>query len=251
MLIDTHAHLDDFADLKNIEEFLNDNIVIISGTNLEDNKRNLEMCQKYKNLYCTLGIHPSEANNDYKDAIDFILININNPKVVGIGEVGIDLYWVKDNLDVQKRLFELQIEIAKKNNKTIVIHTRESLNEVYNTLASMQIGNLPIVLHCYNGDMLYYEKFTKKFNVKFGIGGVVTYKNAKELKDFVLKANLDHIILETDSPYLSPEPYRGKKNSSNNLKIIANKISELRGIELEKIVNITTKNSISQFDLKA
>jgi TatD DNase family protein len=250
MIIDTHAHLKGENDIKEIEDFIKGNIVILAGTNLIDNKVNLELCHKYKNLYTTIGIHPLDISNDFEKELEYIEKNINNENVVGIGEVGIDLYWNKDNLSEQQSVFEKQIIIAKKYNKAILIHTRESLKEVYDILLKNDIGQLPIILHCYNGDLDLANFFINNFNVKFGIGGVITYKNANSLREFVLKTDLKYIVLETDTPYLTPEPNRGKPNNPSNVSLVATKIAEIKEINLKEVIEITTKNAINQFDLK-
>lgn len=249
-MIDTHCHITCDNDVIKIKEFLKENIAIVMGTTIEDNEKNIELCQKYNNLYFCLGIHPSNALENTSELEKLILENVDNEKFVGIGEIGIDLYWRKDNLSEQITLFEKQVKLAKKYNKTIVIHSRESINEIFETLKKMNIGDHPLILHCYNGDQLFYEKFKNSFNVKFGIGGAVTYKNDRGLRDFVKNIKINDLLLETDSPYLSPEPFRGKENSSNNLIIIAKKIAEVREKESLEIVSQTTNNAISQFDLK-
>jgi TatD DNase family protein len=250
MIIDTHAHLKSEDDIKEINDFIKDNIVILAGTNLIDNKVNLKLCHQYKNIYTTVGIHPLDIEKDVEEGLSYIEQNINNDKVVGIGEIGLDLYWNKENLDEQLFVFDKQIKIAKKYNKAILIHTRDSLKEVYNLLLKNDIGQLPIILHCYSGDLELADKFIENFNVKFGIGGVITYKNANSLREFVLKTDLKYIVLETDTPYLTPEPNRGKKNNPSNVSVVAAKIAEIKGITEKEVIEITTNNAICQFDLK-
>lgn len=249
MFIDTHAHLNE-NEILEIEDFFAENFVILAGTNLLDNIENIRLCEKYKNIYSVIGFHPSEVSNLNFDYTKFIKENIKNEKIVGIGEVGIDLYWTKDNLDLQIQVLKKQIELSKKYHKTLLIHSRDSLKEIFDTLISEKIGNLPIVLHCYEGDLEYYDKFVKNFNVMFGVGGTVTFKKNTKMEEFVRKADLNKLLLETDSPYLTPAPYRGKKNSPPNVRLIALKIAEIKEKSLKEIALITKRNAIIQFDLK-
>jgi TatD DNase family protein len=248
MIIDTHAHLS-FEDenLDKVIESMKNDIIVISGTNAISNKEVIELCNKYTNIYGTLGIHPSEIDDSTEEDLEFIKNNLSNPKIIGVGEIGIDLYWRQDNYQDQVKIFIQQLEIARTFHKTIVIHTRNSKNEIYQAIEKYQ--DLKMIFHCYDGDYDYYKKIKEKFNAKFGIGGVVTFKNSAILKDFITKCNLEDIVLETDSPYLAPEPFRGRINEPKNVNLVANKIAEIKDINLNKIIEITTKNALDQFDL--
>lgn len=249
MIIDTHCHLD-IKDYDNLEEVLKNmegNYMIASGYNLESNKHVIELVNKYDNIFGTIGLHPSDVTEDYESDLLFIESNINNPKIVGVGEIGLDYYWEKDNKELQKEVFIKQIELARKYNKTIVIHSREAILDTYNILDEY-LGNNKAVLHCYSSNIEMAKRF-KKFNIKFGIGGVLTFKNSSKLKEVVKELDLSDLLLETDSPYLTPEPYRGKKNEPSYTKYVAEAIAKIKEVEYEEVLEITTQNAISQFDL--
>lgn len=249
MIIDTHCHLDikDYDNLEEVIKNMEGNYMIASGYNLESNKHVIELVNKYDNIFGTIGLHPSDVTEDYESDLLFIESNINNPKIVGVGEIGLDYYWEKDNKELQKEVFIKQIELARKYNKTIVIHSREAILDTYNILEEY-LGNNKAVLHCYSSNIEMAKRF-KKFNIKFGIGGVLTFKNSSKLKEVVKELDLSDLLLETDSPYLTPEPYRGKKNEPSYTKYVAEAIAKIKEVEYEKVLEITTQNAISQFDL--
>ncbi len=242
-MIDTHCHI--FNEYyNNIDDILNkmkENIIIISGTNDLDNQEVIKLCDKYPNVYGTLGIHPTENVTD--DSFTFIEKNINNSKIVAIGEIGLDYYWNKD--ENQKIKFIKQLDLARKYNKPVVIHSRDATAETYEILKEYQ--DLKKVIHCYSGSLEMALKFIK-INCKLGIGGVITFKNSK-LKDVVKEIDLKYILLETDSPFLTPEPLRGTKNEPYNIIYVAKKIAEVKNISLEMVLKQTTMNAIAQFDL--
>ena len=249
MFIDTHCHIfKEYYD--NITEVINemkDNIMIVSGYNSSSNKEVIELVNKYPNVYGTIGLHPEEVNNISENDFDFIIENINNPKIVGIGEIGLDYHYVSDNKELQKDIFVKQMDIARKYNKTVVIHSRDAILDTVNIIKEYQ--DLKIVMHCYSSS-LEVARDLIKMNVKLGIGGVVTFKNGVKLKEVVQNVPIENLLLETDSPYMSPEPLRGKQNKPYNCYLIAEKIAELKGISLESVLEITTSNAVSQFDLK-
>ncbi len=249
MIIDTHCHLDikDYDNLEEVIKNMEGNYMIASGYNLESNKHVIELINKYDNIFGTIGLHPSDVTEDYESDLLFIESNINNPKIVGVGEIGLDYYWEKDNKELQKEVFIKQIELARKYNKTIVIHSREAILDTYNILDEY-LGNNKAVLHCYSSNIEMAKRF-KKFNIKFGIGGVLTFKNSSKLKEVVKELDLSDLLLETDSPYLTPEPYRGKKNEPSYTKYVAEAIAKIKEVEYEEVLEITTQNAISQFDL--
>lgn len=249
MMIDTHCHLDikDYENLEEVIKNMKSNYMIASGYNLESNKHVIELINKYDNIFGTIGLHPSDVTDNYNLDLAFIEENINNPKIVGIGEIGLDYYWEKDKKELQKEAFIKQIKLAKKYNKTIVIHSREAIMDTYNILEEY-LGDNKAVLHCYSSNIDMAKRF-KKFNIKFGIGGVLTFKNSAKLKEVVKELDLTDLLLETDSPYLTPEPYRGKKNQPCYIKYVADEIAKIKELETEKVLEITTQNAISQFDL--
>ena len=237
MMIDTHCHLDEYENIDEIIKHMGNNIIIVSGVDDKTNKQVIEIINKYPNIYGVIGIHPEEIDNINSNSFKIIEENINNPKIVGIGEIGLDYHFIKDNKIKQQEIFIKQIELANKYKKTIVIHSRDSINDTYNILKKYL--NTKAVIHCYSSSL----------DIKLGIGGVVTFKNSKILKEVVENISLDNLLLETDSPYLSPEPLRGKINEPYNIIYVAKKIAKLKNISLEEVLNRTTVNAIEQFDL--
>lgn len=251
MFIDTHCHISKeyYEDIDNLINECNDNNVktlIISGCDKKSIIEGLEIINKYPNIYMTIGFHPSEANiTTEEDLLWLEKILTTTKKIIGIGEIGLDYYWVKDNKDMQRDLFKKQLDIAVKLNLPIVIHSREATQETYDILKKY---NLKGIIHCYSGSLEMAKEYIK-LGYKIGIGGVLTFKNSN-LKEVVKSIDLENITLETDSPYLAPDPYRGKQNSPKYIPIIASKIAEIKEIDIEKVKEVTTNTTISLFDLK-
>ena len=248
MLIDTHCHLS-YEDYDNLDEIIKnmDGIMIASGCNDKTNKEVLELVNKYDNVYGTLGIHPEAVENISEDSFKFIEENINNPKIVAIGEIGLDYYWVSETQEKQKEVLKRQLDIATKYNKPIVVHSREAIQDTYDILKQY---NLKGSLHCFSSSLEMAKEFIK-LGYKIGVGGTVTFKNSKKLQEIVKEIDLKDILLETDSPYLSPEPFRGKRNNPSNTYFVAQKISELKDIDIKEVLDITSRNAIQLFDLNA
>jgi len=247
-MIDTHCHLfkEYYEDIDEVIKHMGNNIIIVSGTCDTDNKEVIDLCNKYSNVYGTIGIHPTEIKNMTDESFKIIEDNINNPKIVGIGEIGLDYYWKKDNKDIQKEVFIKQIELARKYNKCIVVHSRDALNDTYEIIKNYK--DVKVDIHCFSSSLEMANNFIK-LGCKLGIGGVLTFKNNVKLKEVIKNISLEHIMLETDSPYLTPEPNRGKRNEPYNVIYVASVIAEIKGISLEEVLKITSKNAISQFDL--
>ena len=250
MFIDTHMHIgDDFGvepDLyvKNASDAQVE-VLIASFCEKDDIMLSTKFVEKYKNLYACIGYHPEVSNKivekDYEILEEMVK---NNPKIVAIGEIGLDYYWNKDNKDKQREVFCKQLEIAEKLKLPVVIHSRDSINETYEILKKYKVSG---VIHCFSGSLEMAKKFIS-LGFLLGIGGVVTFKNSK-LFEVIEKLELTNIVLETDSPYLTPEPNRGKTNESSNIFYIAQKIAEIKNIPLENVAKITTENAIRTFDL--
>jgi len=221
--------------------------MIVSGYDDETNLEVLELIKKHENIYGTLGIHPNEVQSITDKSFKIIEENITNPKIVGIGETGLDYYWNKEQKDNQQEAFDKQINIARKHKKPVVVHSRDAINDTYEVIKKNP--DVSFILHCYGGSLEMAKEFIK-FNVMIGIGGVVTFRNNTKLQEIVREINLEYLLLETDSPYLAPEPYRGKENNPSNVLLVAEKIAEIKGITTEKVVEITGENAIKKFDLK-
>ena len=193
------------------------------------------------NVFLMLGLHPCYVKQNYLDELQFIENELARRKFCAIGEIGIDLYWDKTTLEIQKLAFRHQIQLAKKHKLPINIHCREAFDEIFEILESEKSNELFGIFHCFSGT---YEQALQaiSLNMKLGIGGVVTFKNGK-IDQFLNKINIKNIVLETDSPYLAPVPYRGKRNESSYLIHIVEKLSEIYGLSNEEIAKITTENS--------
>ncbi|WP_257669001.1 TatD family hydrolase [Parapedobacter tibetensis] len=197
------------------------------------------------NCYAMMGLHPCDVKVNYPDELAIIEKTISENKVYAIGEIGIDLYWDKTTLPLQQEAFRIQANWAKELRLPVSIHCRDAFDELFQLLDDVQDGRLTGVLHCFTGNMEQAQR-TIDLGLYLGIGGVVTYKNAG-LDKVVAELDLKHIVLETDAPYLSPVPYRGKRNESSYLLYIAQKIADLHGITLEAVTATTTENATQVF----
>ena len=222
-----------------------DGLMIVSGVDDKSNLEVLDLISKYDNVYGTLGLHPENIDSLTKNSFDIIEQNLNNPKIVGIGEIGLDYYWVKDNKEDQKALLIKQLDLAKKYSKPIVVHSREAIKDTYDILKNYKLKG---TIHCFNSSLEMAREFIK-LGYKIGIGGVVTFKNAKKLCEIVENIDIKDILIETDSPYLTPEPFRGQRNEPKNVYFVALKIAELKRMALEEVIEETYKNAINEFDL--
>ena len=251
MLIDTHCHIsnEDYENKEEIIKNMENNIMIVSTASPKDIEEVVNLCETHKNIYGTLGIHP-EFVDTYKDEdLQKVEKYLTHPKIVGIGEIGLDYHYTKENKEKQKELFIKQINLANKYQKTTVIHSRDAIEDTYNIIKKYKNKNIKCNMHCFSGSLEMAERFVK-LGVKLGIGGVLTFKNEKKLKEIVHALDIHNFVLETDSPYLTPEPLRGQKNEPRNVKYVAAKISQLKGISYAKTLEITTETAIRQFDLK-
>lgn len=247
MLIDTHCHLtkDDYQNLDDVIKDM-DGIMITSGCNMKTNLEVVELVEKYDNVYGTLGIHPEDVDEFNEDDISFIEKNLNNPKIVAIGEIGLDYHWTIDNKDIQKDIFMSQLSLAEKYNKPVVIHSRDAIQDTYDILKKF---NLKGSIHCFNSSVEMAKEFIK-LGYKIGVSGTLTFKNSIRLQNVIKSLDINDIILETDSPYLSPEPFRGSINNPKNVYYTALKLSNLKNMDIKDILNITNSNAVKLFDLK-
>lgn len=247
-MIDTHAHIikEYFEDIEGlVKELKEKNVlkVINCSTSIEDAKEIIELSKNTNNfLLPAVGIHP-EIINDF-NKIDELEDLIKNNNIIAIGEIGLDYYWNKENKESQKECFIKHLELAEKYNLPILVHTRESIQDTFDILKSRKLKG---IIHCFSGSYEMAKEFIK-LGYKLGIGGVLTFKNSK-LYEVIEKINLKDIVLETDSPYLSPEPYRGKQNNPYNIYYVAKKIAEIKNIKIEEVIEQTTKNAYEIFDI--
>ena len=254
MLIDTHSHIysEDFND--DIDEVLqnayNNDVRKIVLPNIDSGtiKRLLDLSNSYPHVcYPLMGLHPTSVSGDYKEELSVVEYWLDKQKFYGIGEIGIDLYWDRTYIEEQKDAFRYQIKLAKSRNLPIVIHVRESFNEVYEIVKEEQDGSLKGIFHCFSGDETEAQKITG-LGFLMGISGVLTYKNSS-LSQVLKQVELKNLVLETDAPYLAPDPKRGKRNESSYLVYIAQKMSEIYQLPIREIAEITTANARRLFEI--
>ena len=208
----------------------------------------LDLEKQYpENMFLMMGLHPTHVKDGYKEELKHVEHMLSQRHFYAVGEIGIDLYWDKTYLNEQREAFKFQISLAKKYNLPIVIHCRDSFDEIFEVLEEEKSADLHGIFHCFTGTE-EQAKRALSYNMKLGIGGVVTFKNGK-IDRFLNKIDLNHIVLETDSPYLAPVPYRGKRNESVYLLEVLKKLSQIYGLDEKVIADITTKNSKEVFGI--
>lgn len=249
MFIDTHCHIvsEYYDDIDEVVKNAIDNGVlriIVNGYNMQSNREVLELVKKYDVVYGALGIQPEELYDYNDDSLKFIEEHINDEKIIAVGEIGLDYHYDTDK-DLQKELFKRQLEIAYKYNKPVIIHSRDCIQETYNILKESKVKG---TMHCYSGSKEMALEFIK-IGFLIGIGGVSTFKNAKNIVDVIKYIPLEYIILETDSPYLTPEPYRGKRNEPMYIPIVAKRVADIKGLDIKEIERTTTDNARRLFDI--
>ncbi len=253
-LIDTHTHLyleefdDDRASV--VERAIESDVRFMLLPNIDSSSTEpmLNLCKQFpENCFPMMGLHPTSVKDDYQDELKKVEEFLINKKFYGIGETGIDLYWDKTFIEEQKIAFSRQVEQAKEYSLPIVIHSRDSFDEIYEILLKLNSDELTGVFHCFTGDYEQAQKVTG-LGLKLGIGGVLTFKNSG-LDKVMERIDLEHIILETDSPYLTPTPFRGKRNESSYVKYVAEKLAAIKNTTVDAVAEITSKNAIDLFKL--
>ncbi|MBI5540347.1 MAG: TatD family hydrolase [Bacteroidia bacterium] len=254
MFIDTHTHIYaeqfDTDRSEAIKRAVNDGIKSLLLPAIDKSTQNslLDCVRNFpENCLPMTGLHPTSVKENYLDELDFVKNELKNNKYHGIGETGLDYYWDKTYIKEQEIALRVQIELALEYSLPIVLHSRKSLNELFNIIREYKNTGLTGVFHCFPGNIIEAQKAID-FGFYLGIGGVVTYKNS-DMAEVAKNVSLSNIILETDSPYLTPAPFRGKRNESLYIKNIAEKIAELKNITLNEVAEITTKNAKQLFKL--
>ena len=251
MLVDSHCHLD-FPDLASrlpeLLQRMEENAVglaVCIGVNLEDFPRVLALAEAHPQLWATVGVHPEYTDVREPDENELLAL-ANHPKVIAIGETGLDYYWQKDKPEWQRARFRTHIRAARRCGKPLVVHTRESAEDTLNVLAEEGADAVGGVMHCFTEN---WEVARQALDLGFYISfsGIVTFKNAAIVKDVARKCPLDRILVETDSPYLAPMPYRGKQNQPAYVRHVAEEIARLRGVSLEDVTAATTENFFTLF----
>ncbi len=254
MLIDTHAHIDMQNYLQNFDEVLSAaklnsvEKIIIPGVEPSGYERIIELVEKYDELYGALGVHPGDSNTFNDETVSKLLKFGLNKKIVAIGEIGLDYYWDKSFVNLQKEVFTKQIEIAKELKKPVIIHDRDAHFDSFQILKSTGASEVGVVMHCFSGAVEFAKRCIDE-GFYIALGGVVTFKNAKKIKEVAKYVPLDRLLLETDSPYLTPEPYRGKENRPAYVKYVAMEIANLKDVPFELVAQKTTENAVRVFNL--
>jgi len=250
MFVDNHCHIlkEYYEDIDKVINNAKDNkvdVLIVSGCSKEDIIESLELIVKYNNIYLTIGFHPDEVDNVNASDLEWLeeLIKTNK-RIIGVGEIGLDYHWVKENKDKQIDLFEKQLELAEKLELPVVIHTRDATEDTINTLKKYKVKG---IIHCFSGSIETAKEYMK-LGFYVGIGGVLTFKNTN-LKETIKSIPIDRITLETDSPYLAPTPFRGEQNEPKYIPLIAEEIAKQKEISIEEVGKITTDNTKKLFDL--
>ena len=248
MIFESHAHYDDDVFDEDREELLTSlrdhgiDRVINVGASLDSCKITLQLMEQYPFMYGSMGVHPGETGELNEEKFLWLREQCAVDKVVAVGEIGLDYHWKEPEVSVQKLWFERQMELAREVNLPVIIHSREAARDTLDIMQALHAGEIGGVIHCFS----YTKEIAREYlqmDYYFGIGGVITFQNAKKLKEAVEYIPMDRILLETDSPYLAPEPHRGKRNSSLNLPYIAKEIAAIKGISYEDVVRITEENA--------
>jgi TatD DNase family protein len=255
MLTDSHTHL-------NAEQFQEDQDEVIQrardagvtrmvnvGFNRETIPSSIALAKKYDFIYSTVGWHPVDAIDMMPGDLEWIESLCQHEKVVAIGEIGLDYYWDKSPKDVQQRVFREQIRLARKLQMPIVIHNRDAHQDILTILKEEKAAEVGGIMHCFSGS---WETAKQCLDMNFHIsfGGPVTFKNARQPKEVLAQVPLDRLLIETDAPYLTPHPFRGKRNESAYVRLVAETAAEIKGLSLEELAEITTNNAIALLGLK-
>jgi len=248
-LVDTHSHIyydkynDDFDEV--INRAIDNGIVriICVGVDLESSIKSLEIANKYDNIFCTVGYHPHESSKASSSSLNELANICKEPKVVAIGETGLDYYYKHSDIKTQKELFIKQIELANNLDLPIVIHNRDSDEDLYAILSKYKPRG---VVHCFASNTALAKKLVE-LEIMLSFTGIITFKNSN-LNNVLKSISISNIMVETDSPYLTPEPYRGKRNEPAHVSIIADKIAEIKGLPIDTVIKQTTLNALKLFD---
>lgn len=255
MIFDTHAHYDDDAFDEDREELLASlpqngiGRVVNVGSTLSACRQTLALTKQHNFLYGAIGVHPGETAELTEESFAWLKEAAKDPKIVAVGEIGLDYYWEEPEHGIQKRWFARQLELAKELELPVIIHSRDAAKDTLDILKENHAETIGGVIHCYSYSVETAREY-ERMGFYFGIGGVVTFTNARKLKEVVEYLPLDRIVLETDCPYLAPVPNRGKRNSSLNLPCIARQIAQLKQVSYEKVLEETWNNAVRLYCLE-
>lgn len=255
MFIDSHSHLDDerFNEdrdilIKSLKENKID-LAINVGADLQTSINSVKLADQYDNIYATIGVHPHSASEVTEETLNQFREMAKNDKVVAIGEIGLDFYYDNSPRDLQRKWFKEQLILAKELKLPVVIHSRDATKETFDIIKEAQDGTLRGVLHCFSGSVEVAIEYIK-LGFYISIGGPVTFKNARVVREVAQAVPLDKLLIETDCPYLTPEPYRGKRNEPKLVSYVAEKIAEIKNISVQELAKTTSKNTKALFSIK-
>lgn len=254
MIFDTHAHYDDHKFDADREELIAQlapagiGAVCNIASDLPSIDTTLEIARKHEHFYCALGIHPSECVPLTEEKLEEIRQKLHDPKAVAVGEIGLDYYWPEPGRELQKKWFVRQLEMASEEHLPVVIHSRDAAQDTLEIMKESCGWDNGGVIHCFSYSVEVAREYTKR-GFYIGVGGVVTFKNGRKLKEVVADTPLSQIVLETDSPYLAPVPNRGKRNSSLNLPYVVAEIARIKGVSTEEVEAVTWENGHKLYHL--
>ncbi|MCI9093583.1 MAG: TatD family hydrolase [Coprobacillus sp.] len=252
MYFNTHTHLNSDELYEKREELIQHALshqvtnIVVAGYDLKSSQRAVKIANEYPFVYATVGISPNDCLHTKDDELEEIEVLLQNPRVVALGEIGLDYYWDDVPRNKQKEVFIKQIQIAKKYNKPIVIHARDAYEDTYDILKQAAHRG---IMHCYSGSVEMAKRYID-IGFYISLAGPVTFKNAKVPKEVAIQIGIDHLMIETDCPYLTPHPFRGKLNEPANVVYIAQEIAKLKNMEIEDVARITTFNAKELFGIK-
>jgi len=254
MLFDTHTHINAEEFNEDLEEVIGRAVdagmekMIVVGFDRPTITRAMELIDQYDFLYASIGWHPVDAIDMVEDDLVWIEELSSHPKVVAIGEMGLDYHWDKSPKEIQKEVFRKQIRLAKKVKLPIIIHNREATSDIVEILKEEEASEVGGIMHCYGGSVETALECIK-MNFYISLGGTVTFKNARKPKEVAEAISLEHLLIETDCPYLAPTPFRGKRNEPSYVKLVAEEIAKIKGISMEEVASKTTENAKKLFGI--
>lgn len=255
MLIDSHAHLNDERFDVDREELIKNlekngiEIVLNIGYDLESSKSSVEMAKKYSMIYAAIGTHPHDVKDMTEETLDIYKSLASEDKVLAIGEIGLDYHYDNSPRDLQKIWFREQIRLAKSLDLPYIVHDREAHGDIYNIMKEELHSGARGILHCYSGDVELAREFIK-MGFLISLAGPLTFKNSKTTKRVALEIPLEHLLIETDAPYLAPEPFRGKRNEPAYVRYVAEEIAKIKNIDYEEVIRETNSNFKKMFGLR-
>lgn len=255
MIFDSHAHYDDEAFDEDRDEVLRSlakggvGTVVNVAAGLEGTRRTVELTEQYPFIYGAAGVHPDGVGELNEDTFAWLREQCRKEKIVAVGETGLDYYWDKEDREIQKQWFRRQLELARELSLPVIVHSREAAADTMEILKEAYDPKVPVVIHCYSYSPEQAREYVK-MGYYLGVGGVVTFKNARKLKETVKEAPLEQLLLETDCPYLAPVPFRGRRNDSGNLVYVAEAVAQIRGITPEEVIRVTEENAQSFYRLE-